>query len=94
MDFGNVSKDYVNDIKIGVERLAVIGTTIISIWLVFCIKRINFAYPVRVFFLDKTEVKENKLTICGTDKSNLNKQIALSIQDIISAMDKHGNPNF
>ena len=28
MDFGNVSKDYVNDIKIGVERLAVIGTTI------------------------------------------------------------------
>ena len=55
---------------------------------------LNISKLCSVFFLDKTEVKENKLTICGTDKSNLNKQIALSIQDIISAMDKHGNPNF
>ena len=55
---------------------------------------LNISKLCSVFFLDKTEVKDNKLTICGTDKSNLNKQIALSIQDIISAMDKHGNPNF
>ena len=55
---------------------------------------LNISKNYDLYSLDKTELQDNNLVLCGTDENDLEQQIIVSKQDIFIGINKYGTKDF